>query len=169
MKRLLFLSTFLSVFLLSQPKTFGQYSFPSTTLTLEAIKLTEIFTEGSNQVGDGRIETTLVNPSLPTPSLTTTLSRTVTKIWQLELSESQDESQISVTYDLNSDKGKPDSLSTENNSEEIKVSITPIEPSIDPTATKRTLQGGATFTLDLSDIKRSGSYSGILKVTFTGI
>ncbi|AFY44636.1 hypothetical protein [Nostoc sp. PCC 7107] len=169
MKRLLFISTFLSVFLLYQPKTFGQFGLPGTTLTLEPIKVTDVFSEGSNQVGNGKIETNLINPSLPTPSLTTQVSRTVAKLWQLELSETQDENQISVSYGLNSNQGNPDSLSKEGISEEIKVSITPINPTIDPNAAKRTLQGGATFNLDFSDIKTSGSYSGILRVTFTGI
>ncbi|MCC5639627.1 hypothetical protein LC593_28140 [Nostoc sp. CHAB 5844] len=169
MKRLFFLSTFLSVFLLYQPKTFGQYSFPNNTLTLDSIQLNEIFSEGSNQVDDGRIQTNSINPPLPTPSLTTQVSRTVEKIWQLELSGTQDENQISVAYDLISGKNNPDRLSNEKDSNEINVSITPIAPVIDPNAAKRILYGGAIFNLDLSNIKTSGSYSGKLMITFTGI
>ncbi|MBD2595359.1 hypothetical protein H6G74_13610 [Nostoc spongiaeforme FACHB-130] len=143
---------------------------PGSKITLDPIKVNEVFTEGSNQVGNGKIETNLINPSLPTPTLTTIVDRTIQKIWQLELTEAQDETQISVSYSVNSDQGTENSLSKEGISEEIKVvSITPINPTLDPNSAKRILEGGATFRLDFSDIKTSGSYSGILKVTFTGI
>ncbi|MBD2300460.1 hypothetical protein [Aulosira sp. FACHB-615] len=159
----------MSVFLLYQPKTWGQFSLPGSKITLDPIKVNEVFTEGSNQVGNGKIETNLINPSLPTPTLTTTVDRTIQKLWQLELTASQDENQISVSYDLTSANGSENSLSKEGISEEIKVSIIPINPTLDPNSAKRILEGGATFKLDFSDIKTSGSYSGILKMTFTGI
>ncbi|BBD59173.1 hypothetical protein NIES2109_19550 [Nostoc sp. HK-01] len=169
MNRLLFLSTFLSVFLLAHPKTFGQLGLPGNTLTLDKIEVTDIFSAGSNQVNDGIINKSSISPSLTAPSLTTTVNRTVSNIWRLELDANQDENQISVSYGLNSDQGTTNSLSKGGISEQIKVSITPINPTIDPNSAKRILQGGAIFNLDFSDIKIPGVYSGTLTITFTGI
>ncbi|MBD2495533.1 hypothetical protein [Nostoc sp. FACHB-280] len=170
MKRLLFVGTFLPVFLFYQPKTFGQISFPNNILNLAPIQLDEIFNAGSNQVGDATLETTFITPALPTPAIkTVVVNRTETDLWRLELSNPQD---LTVKYELLSGNGNLNRLSSKISSDEIKVDIDPIEPkeiSSDPQKGTKTVQGGATFTLDLSKIRTSGSYSGTLKVTFTGI
>ncbi|ALF52711.1 hypothetical protein ACX27_07360 [Nostoc piscinale CENA21] len=168
MKRLLFFSTFLSVFLFSHPKSFGQLGL-GTTLTLDKIEVNEIFSAGSNQVNDGRIEKSSISPSLPPASLNTKVERTVEKLWRLELDANQDENQISVDYHVNSDQGTANSLSKGDLSEQIKVSVDEIKPTINPNSAKRVLEGGAIFKLDFTDIKTPGIYSGILTITLTGI
>ncbi len=99
----------------------------------------------------------------PKPTINTEVTKTINNLWKMQVPPGTSENDLTVQYELNS-LNHP----TVSNS---KIRVSQIE-----SVNLRVIQDSTTvitddvkFTFDLSEIKASGTYSGDLRITVTGI
>lgn len=115
-----------------------------------------------NLSGNGVIGETSLNTSNPF-LVNTQISKTINNLWQFQI-DSNNLNSLQVQYTPSGN------FSLTQGSSVITVDIDPLAPIVigeGATPDRVIVQGGATFTLDLSQVTKSGIHSGILQLTIT--
>lgn len=142
-------------------------------IELPAIVSSEVLPNGANLrlvTSGGIVRNGSLEQPLPEPIFNTQINRTIENIWRFNVA-SGSENNLQVDYQLVSDNNESDKLNHPTYTDsKIAVSITEIQPKVistDPDTQTVLVEGGAIFSLNLSELKVSGEHSGTLTVTIT--
>ncbi|BAZ65518.1 MAG: hypothetical protein KME28_03820 [Pelatocladus maniniholoensis HA4357-MV3] len=142
-------------------------------IELPAIVSSEVLPNGANVrlvTSGGVVRNGSLEQPLPDPIFNTQINRTIENLWRFNVA-SGSENDLQVDYQLVSGNNESDKLNHPTYTDsKIAVSITEIQPKVistDPDTQTVLVEGGAIFTLNLSDLKVSGEHSGTLTITIT--
>ncbi|TBR58363.1 hypothetical protein B4U84_20790 [Westiellopsis prolifica IICB1] len=142
-------------------------------IELPAIVSSEVLPNGANLrlvTSGGIVRNGSLEQPLPEPIFNTQINRTIENIWRFNVA-SGSENNLQVDYQLVSDNNESDKLNHPTYTDsKIAVSISKIQPKVistDPDTQTVLVEGGAIFSLNLSELKVSGEHSGTLTVTIT--
>ncbi len=142
-------------------------------IELPAIVSSEVLPNGANLrlvTSGGIVRNGSLEQPLPDPIFNTQINRTIENIWRFNVA-SGSENNLQVDYQLVSDNNESNKLNHPTYTDsKIAVSISEIQPKVisnDPDTQTVLVEGGAIFSLNLSELKVSGEHSGTLTVTIT--